>query len=98
METRDWVHGPRQPIIADGPFERWGIDAMGPLPRTANGKVYLLVAIDYMTKWVEAQSVAKVNERTVSKFVYSHICCRFGAPKEVISDNGSGGLEQGFAN
>ncbi|MCO5566944.1 hypothetical protein L7F22_020627 [Adiantum nelumboides] len=63
---------------------------MGPLPRTANGKLYILVAIDYMTRWVEAQSVAKVNEKTVSKFVYTHICCRFGTPLEIVSDNGLG--------
>ncbi|MCO5575355.1 hypothetical protein L7F22_029155 [Adiantum nelumboides] len=82
------LYGPRQAVIANGPFEKWGIDAMGPLPRTANGKLYILVAIDYMTRWVETQSVAKVNEKTVSKFVYTHICCRFGTPLEIVSDNG----------
>ncbi|MCO5607892.1 hypothetical protein L7F22_062094 [Adiantum nelumboides] len=71
-------------VITNGPFEKWGIDAMGPLPRTANGKLYILVAIDYMTRWVEAQSVARVNEKTVSKFVYTHICCRFGTPLEIV--------------
>ncbi|MCO5601651.1 hypothetical protein L7F22_055774 [Adiantum nelumboides] len=84
------LYGPRQAVIANGPFEKWGIDAMGPLPRTANGKLYILVAIDYMTRWVEAQSVAKVNEKTVSKFVYTHICCRFDTPLEIVSDNGPG--------
>ncbi|MCO5609072.1 hypothetical protein L7F22_063303 [Adiantum nelumboides] len=84
------LYGPRQAVIANGPFEKWGIDAMGPLPRTANGKLYILVAIDYMTRWVEAQSIAKVNEKTVSKFVYTHICCRFGTPLEIVSDNGPG--------
>ncbi|MCO5580258.1 hypothetical protein L7F22_034124 [Adiantum nelumboides] len=84
------LYGPRQAVIANGPFEKWGIDAMGPLPRTANGKLYILVAIDYMTRWVETQSVAKVNEKTVSKFVYTHICCRFGTPLEIVSDNGAG--------
>ncbi|MCO5589230.1 hypothetical protein L7F22_043196 [Adiantum nelumboides] len=84
------LYGPRQAVIANGPFEKWGIDAMGPLPRTANGKLYILVAIDYMTRWVEAQSVAKVNENTVSKFVYTHICCGFGTPLEIVSDNGPG--------
>ncbi|MCO5602294.1 hypothetical protein L7F22_056423 [Adiantum nelumboides] len=84
------LYGPRQAVIANGPFEKWGIDAMGPLPRTANGKLYILVAIDYMTRWVEAQSVAKVNEKIVSKFVYTQICCRFGTPLEIVSDNGPG--------
>ncbi|MCO5576523.1 hypothetical protein L7F22_030334 [Adiantum nelumboides] len=84
------LYGPRQAVIANGPFEKWGMDAMGPLPRTANGKRYILVAIDSMTRWVEAQSIAKVNEKTVSKFVYTHICCRFGTPLEIVSDNGPG--------
>ncbi|MCO5603989.1 hypothetical protein L7F22_058146 [Adiantum nelumboides] len=84
------LYGPRQAVIANGPFEKWGIDAMRPLPRTANGKLYILVAIDYMTRWVEAQSVAKVNEKIVNKFVYTHICCRFGTPLEIVSDNGPG--------
>ncbi|MCO5587180.1 hypothetical protein L7F22_041127 [Adiantum nelumboides] len=84
------LYGPQQAVIANGPFEKWGIDAMGPLARTANGKLYILVAIDYMTRWVEAQSIAKVNEKTVSKFVYTHICCRFGTPLEIVFDNGPG--------
>ncbi|MCO5605708.1 hypothetical protein L7F22_059892 [Adiantum nelumboides] len=69
---------------------KWGIDAMGPLHRTKNGKLYILVAINYMTRWVEAQSVTRVNEKTVSRFVYTHICCRFGTPLEIVSDNGPG--------
>ncbi|MCO5612058.1 hypothetical protein L7F22_066320 [Adiantum nelumboides] len=84
------LHGPRQLVLANGPFEKWGIDAMGPLPRTKNGKLYILVAIDYMTRWVEAQSVTRVNEKTVSRFVYTHICCRFGTPLEIVFDNGPG--------
>ncbi|MCO5557087.1 hypothetical protein L7F22_010643 [Adiantum nelumboides] len=61
---------------------------MGPLPRTKNGKLYILVAIDYMTRWVEAHGVARVNEKTVSKFVYTHDCCKFGTPLEIVFDNG----------
>ncbi|MCO5605020.1 hypothetical protein L7F22_059196 [Adiantum nelumboides] len=41
-----------------------------------------------MTRWVETQSVARVNEKTISRFVYTHICCRFGTPLEIVSDNG----------
>ncbi|MCO5551435.1 hypothetical protein L7F22_004938 [Adiantum nelumboides] len=92
---RRLIHGPRHPVVANGPFEKWGIDAIGRLPRTADGKLYMLVAIDYMTKWVEAQSVSRVTERTESKFVYYHICCRFGAPQDIISDHGPG-FREGF--
>ncbi|MCO5590924.1 hypothetical protein L7F22_044900 [Adiantum nelumboides] len=84
------LHGPRQLVLTNGPFEKWSIDAMGPLPRTKNGTLYIIVAIDYMTRWVEAQSVTRVNEKTVSKFVYTHICCKFATPLEIVSDNGPG--------
>ncbi|MCO5615086.1 hypothetical protein L7F22_069374 [Adiantum nelumboides] len=84
------LHGPRQLLLANGPFEKWGIDAMGPLPRTKNGNLYILVAIDYMTRWVEAQIVTRVNEKTVNRFFYTHICCRFGTSLEIVSDNGPG--------
>ncbi|MCO5587619.1 hypothetical protein L7F22_041568 [Adiantum nelumboides] len=43
-----------------------------------------------MTRWVEAQSLARVNEKTVSKFVYTHICCRFGTPLEIVFNKGLG--------
>ena len=43
-------HGPRLPIVSYGPFEKWGIDAIGPLPRTSSGKEYIIVAVDYMTR------------------------------------------------
>ncbi|MCO5557605.1 hypothetical protein L7F22_011171 [Adiantum nelumboides] len=88
--NKRFLHGPRQLIYENGPFEKWGIHAMGPLPRTKNGKLYILVAIDYMTRWVEAQSVTRVNEKTVSRFVYTHIWCRFGTPLEIVFDNGPG--------
>ncbi|MCO5568364.1 hypothetical protein L7F22_022063 [Adiantum nelumboides] len=52
-------NGPRFPIFAYGPFEKWGIDAIGPLPRTSTGKQYILTATDYMTRWAEAASVAR---------------------------------------
>ena len=40
------VHGPRRLVVANGPFEKWGIGAMGTLPRKKNGKLYILIAID----------------------------------------------------
>ncbi|MCO5576432.1 hypothetical protein L7F22_030242 [Adiantum nelumboides] len=86
MGTRDFSMDPDQ--SSPGPFEKWRIDAIGPLPRTANGKLYILVAINYMTRWVEAQSVTRVNEKIVNRFVYTNIVCTFGTPLETIFDNG----------
>ena len=48
---RRLTYGPQQPITSFGPFEKWGIDAIGPLPRTAAGKEYIIVGVDYMTRW-----------------------------------------------
>ena len=45
---------PSQEDIHHGPFEKWGIDAIGPLPRTVGGKEYIIVGVDYMTRWAEA--------------------------------------------
>ena len=76
-------------MVASGPFEKWGIDAMGKLPRTSDDKIYILVAIDYMTKWKEAQAISKFNEHIViSKFVYTDICVGFGDPRKIIAYHG----------
>ncbi|MCO5574823.1 hypothetical protein L7F22_028616 [Adiantum nelumboides] len=87
---RKLSYGPRFPIFAYGPFEKWGIDAIGPLPRTSTGKQYILTATDYMTRWAEAASVARITAADVSKFVLDYICSRFGTPLEILSDRGPG--------
>ncbi|MCO5592119.1 hypothetical protein L7F22_046114 [Adiantum nelumboides] len=87
---RKLSYGPRFPIFAYGPFEKWRIDAIGPLPRTSTGKQYILIATDYMTRWVKATSVACITAVDVSKFVLDYICSRFGTPLEILSDRGPG--------
>ncbi|MCO5564055.1 hypothetical protein L7F22_017711 [Adiantum nelumboides] len=72
------------------PRRKWGIDAIGPLPRTSTGKQYILTATDYMTRWAEAASVARITATDVSKFVLDYICSRFGTPLEILSDRGPG--------
>ncbi|MCO5609467.1 hypothetical protein L7F22_063693 [Adiantum nelumboides] len=87
---RKLFYGPRFPIFAYGPFEKWEIDAIGPLPRTSTGKQYILTVTDYMTRWAEAVSVARITAADVSKFVLDYICSRFGTPLEILSDRGRG--------
>ncbi|XP_042519149.1 uncharacterized protein LOC122092913 [Macadamia integrifolia] len=71
------------------PFSTWGIDVIGKInPKASNGHEFVLVAIDYFTKWVEAQSYAKLTVAKVAKFLQEHIICRHGMPHEVISDQG----------
>ena len=57
---------------------------------------FLLVAIDYFTKWVEAEALAIIIETNVQNFVWKNIVCRFGIPRTIISDNGRQFNSQAF--
>jgi hypothetical protein len=71
------------------PFSTWGIDIIGKVtPKASNGHEFILVAIDYFTKWVEAESYAVLNAKKVAKFIKKNIICRYGVPHELVSDNG----------
>ncbi|XP_055835102.1 uncharacterized protein LOC129903576 [Solanum dulcamara] len=71
------------------PFASWGMDVIGPIEPTAlNGNKFILVAIDYFTKWVEASSYKSVTKKVVTYFVRNNIVCRFGIPHSIITDNG----------
>ena len=67
-------------LVVFAPFEKWGINVVGPLPKTQSGKEFILVAIDYMTKWVEATATSSIKARDVAQFIYRNICTRFGVP------------------
>ncbi|GKD33905.1 reverse transcriptase domain-containing protein [Tanacetum coccineum] len=70
------------------PWTKWGIDIAGPFPEGPGKVKFLIVAIDYFTKWIEAKAVATITGNQVKKFVWDNIVCRFGLPGEIISDNG----------
>ena len=80
----------RKTIMAYDVFEKWGIDAVGPLPITSRGKCYILTAVDYLSRWAEAKAVKQIRAKDVAKFVYEDICCKFGVPLELLSDQGLG--------
>ncbi|XP_058772888.1 uncharacterized protein LOC131646985, partial [Vicia villosa] len=72
------------------PFSMWGIDMIGMIePKASNGHRFILVAIDYFTKWVEAASYANVTRQVVVRFIKNNIICRYGIPSKIITDNGS---------
>jgi len=61
------------------PFVAWGMDVIGPIESaTSNGHRFILVAIDYFTKWVEATFYRAVTKKVVTDFVRDRIVCRFG--------------------
>lgn len=71
-------------------FNAWGMDVIGPIePAASNGHRFILVAIDYFTKWVEAASYRAVTKKVMADFVCDCIVCRFGIPESIITDNGS---------
>ena len=58
-------------------------------PKASNGHRFILVEIDYFTKWVEAASYANVTRKVVVKFIKNQLICHYGVPDKIITDNGS---------
>ncbi|CAL9012116.1 unnamed protein product, partial [Prunus brigantina] len=69
-------------------FDVWGIDFMGPFP-SSFGYIYILVAVDYVSKWVEATATRTNDHKVVLNFLGDMIFTRFGTPRAIISDGGS---------
>nr|GEW76114.1 reverse transcriptase domain-containing protein [Tanacetum cinerariifolium] len=88
---RPVTRNPQQPltlITAPWPFYKWGTDITGP-SRKGPGKVkFLIVAMHYFTKWIEAKTMATITGSQVKKFMWDNIVCRFGLSGEIVSDNG----------
>ncbi|GJX93021.1 reverse transcriptase domain-containing protein [Tanacetum coccineum] len=76
-------------------FDVWGIDFMGPFP-SSRGNKYILVAVDYLSKWVKAKALPTNDARVVCKFLKS-LFARFGAPRAIISDRGTHFCNDQFA-
>ena len=71
------------------PFSVWGIDVIGRIAlKASNGHEYILVAIDYFTKRVEAASYSVLKAKHMARFVENNIIYRYGVPHEIISFNG----------
>ena len=69
-------------------FDVWGIDFMGPFPPSF-GNLYILLAVDYVSKWVEAVACPRNDANSVVSFLQKNILSRFGTPRTIISDRGS---------
>ena len=77
-------------------FDIWGIDFMGPFP-SSFGNIYILLIVDYVSKWVEATTYPINDATTVVGFIQRNILSRFRAPKTIISDKGSHFANKVFA-
>ncbi|KAL5561881.1 hypothetical protein UlMin_031628 [Ulmus minor] len=76
-------------VLSPWPFTKWGIDLIGPLPLEKYRMKFVMVAIDYYTKWVEAEPLLEITEARTTSFVWKNIVCRFGIPHSLVSDNGT---------
>ena len=74
---------PLQNMLEVEVFDCWGIDFVGPFPSSFSNE-YILVAVDYVSKWVEAIASQKADAKTVIKFLKKNIFTRFGTPRVLI--------------
>ncbi|GKV41396.1 hypothetical protein SLEP1_g48938 [Rubroshorea leprosula] len=75
-------------MVAPWPFAQWGINLLGPFVKAIKGSTHLVVAVDYFTKWVEAQPLSFLTSRRIEDFLFSSVICRYGISNQVIADNG----------
>ncbi|GAU45070.1 hypothetical protein TSUD_85560 [Trifolium subterraneum] len=76
-------------LISPWPFAWWGMDILGPFPTAARQVKYLIVAVDYFTKWIEAEPLAKISASNILRFFKRNVLARFGIPQVVVTDNGT---------
>ena len=88
---------PLQGILVVHVFYVWGIEFIGPF-LSSFGNLYILLAVDYVSKWVEAIVCPRNDASTVVGFIQRNILSRFVAPKTIISDEGSHFANKFFAN
>ena len=79
---------PLEGILVVQLFDVWGIDFMGPFPPSV-GNLYILLTVDYVSKWVEVAACSKNDANTVVGFLQKNILSRFETPRTIISDGGS---------
>jgi transposase InsO family protein len=80
--------------VPAAPWDLLSVDATGPFPSTARGSVYVVVFTDHLTRWVEAFAVPDLETSTIADLLVKHIICRHGAPRTLLSDQGSSFVSQ----
>jgi hypothetical protein len=78
-----------QTIKVERPFQKIGVDLLGPFPTSVNGNKMLIVAVDYLTKWVELEALPTGKADVVTQFIVDKIVLHHGAPESIITDRGN---------
>ena len=71
---------PLQPQVLIEPFEKWALDFVKPIDPPSQGKIYILVCTDYVTKWAKSKALARATKQTIVNFLFEDIFTRFGVP------------------
>ncbi|XP_064464406.1 uncharacterized protein K02A2.6-like, partial [Ornithodoros turicata] len=88
MKSARAPYGLLQPVQAEATFHTVGIDIIGPFPSSRRYK-YVIVAIDYLTKYVEAKPVTNIEASTIQAFIESRLILKHGCPSSIITDRGT---------
>ena len=75
-------------ISSPWPFSQWGVDIVGPLPRGKGGVRFAVVAVDYFTKWVEVEALVNITAKSIERFLWKNMVCRYGIPHVFVTNNG----------
>ena len=78
---------PLQPIPVGEPFDRVGVDILE-MPQTSRGNRYIIVFVEYLTKWVEAYASPDQTSETIARLLVDCVVCRHGVPSQLLSDRG----------
>jgi hypothetical protein len=77
---------PLQPWVLIEPFEKLALDFVRPIDLLSHGKRYILVCIDYVTKWVEEKSLTREIEHVMVNFLFEEFFVEFKVPREIVTD------------
>ncbi|XP_074377023.1 uncharacterized protein LOC141718541 [Apium graveolens] len=69
-------------------FAMWGMAILGPFPVASGQRKFIVVAIDYFTKWIEAKALAKITTKKIAQFFWENVICRYGIQRILVTDNG----------
>ena len=85
---------PKQPpkdlssISSSWPFLQWVVDIVGPLPWGKWGIWFVVVVVDYFTKWAEVEALVNITTKCMERFIWKNIICRYGIPHAFVMENG----------
>jgi hypothetical protein len=73
--------------VPSWPLQRWGINIVGKLTLAQGNYTFVVIAVEYFTKWIEAKPLTNVSSSTIKKFFWQNIIYQYGVPKHITVDN-----------